>query len=424
MDEITKKRFKEMRGMKSIFEEELKIFDEILKKYQISDNDSLQDYCYGIYKRRIEDKKGVSVRAYFAVKIFDYFKFYIKEDLDYYSILIDKIAFIMESVILIQYLDNQILDGKFGVTSSKKINKNLITSNILKELLFLYIENTCDDCEGDEFPPDRKREIKYMLTAKVRDIFLKTDLGQRIEKEYSTYEVYKNKEFIKLDGELANEISSYLKSVNPVIDELKKELKKEENKPFIDLYFNRTFLTNSNLFVGTVEIIGEVLGVKNTAYYKNMVNFSVAYSMVLQVVNDVADFAFDAKSDLDGNSMIETTGKNKDDYLSDLANNNLTLLLIIHLDKSRRKRVVEQYLENDKEKKALEKIKEQITHELIYSGAIMTSIEIGKSFKEIGIKELDEKNPISTTFESMIKMGEDNKYYKTIKKFYHKKNSN
>lgn len=414
MDKVTSERFKEMRAMRPIFENELKVFDKILEDYRVFDNSSLSDYCYGIYRRRIKDKKGVSVRAYFAIKTFQYFQFYMKRDVSSYQNLIEKIAFIIDSVILIQYLDNQILDKKFGVITHAQINKNLVSSNILKELLFEYIEYIFGE-KGELKDLKGKARIRSLIENKVRRIFLKTDLGQRIEKEFSTYDNYKSSGFTPLNGKLAKEIDNYLKPIQPVIESVKEELRKPEKAPFLDMYFKRIFLTNSYLFVGTVELIGSILEVEKERYYQSLIDFSVAYAMALQIVNDNADFVIGFDDKQQEEKGIQTAGKSNNDYLSDLHNKNVTLPIFLHLDKSRMKRNVEIYLGGkEKDRNLIDDYKELLVRETIGSGAIIESIEVGKKIAKIGIEHLDEKNDATKYLKSSAEIAFENKYYQQI----------
>ena len=344
-DEIKKKRQDEMEETLSWLNQEMLIFEKYLEPYQLFDGDELANYVFDLLRRKLERKP---VRAYFTRKVSAYIlheaiifpssdttsKINHNPKMD--EIFRKKFAFIVEVVIVIQYLHNQILDGKFGIKTELKINRNLIASSILREILFRYIKKEVEPCFKD-------KKITETLYRFVAEMLLIVDLGQRLDKEFCNYEQYKKSSFpaYKEGGKFAKLIGN-LACVKPLIEDLKKQTPNKED--FVDVYFKRIYLTNAILFVLMAELIGKI-----TNYPANhLMDFAVCYGLALTIVNDNADFVpleYIEELAKSGKVKMDTVAKKTTDAYSDLRNKNITLPLIFHLQKGHN-RQIERYLKN------------------------------------------------------------------------------
>lgn len=370
---IHNRRFDEMRVTKEYIKTEYVIFQKIIQQYRLYTNNQLRDYILHLFDRKMREeiKNGkdtnVPVRAYFIRKVIEYLCEY---DRDKYwtdariKHLKHKLGFTVELIIIIQYLENQILDKKY-ISSDKELNQNLIAGNILRVLLFEYLEK-------ELLKIIALRKVFKIIKA-VREILLYVDLGQRIDKEFNNYEYYKKQDWTKSlnfdKNDLTLQINQHIQPIQGIIKKIQQEIPEKSN--YIDLYFQRIFLTNVSLFSLSTKLIIELLA-SPSEVVANMKNYATCYGLSLQVVNDNHDFVNKEKGE-------ETVAKKSTDAFSDLRNTNITLPLLYHLDKGY-KRIIYDYLET-KDLKIIEDYSEQIHYEIIQSRAIRKSIRIGQLAK-------------------------------------------
>lgn len=286
---------------------------ELYRLENLSYQTEIKDLAFGLLRKRLE---GSPIRAFFVRQIY----LYVKEakgksnrklTAAFEEQMHQQLPFVFEVIITIQYLHNQILDGKAGVTTKEQIAQNLIAANYLKELLYEYIDAY--------FSP----KLVPVVTKQVRRAFKYVDFGQFIEKRWNNYEQFNAVDF-SAENEMPPEIDQFI-CLNPIkqfVDKLKKELPLEA-WAFTQMYLKRIYLTCTSLFVLATELILEL-----TDYHgqekKNLLNFSICYGMMRQLVNDNADF-------IPAEFNLSTHSKNSTDAFSDLKNHNLTLPLIFHL---------------------------------------------------------------------------------------------
>ena len=136
---IKMERQKEMRRTSEWMLVELQKLEQ--KAYSRDINDSI----FELVRKRMG---GAPLRAYFVQKIFDihsslsvFSSFYpLSKNKDIQKLGRIQIPFIFEMVISIQYLHNQILDKKANILTHDDVNRNLLAANLLKDLLYQYID--------------------------------------------------------------------------------------------------------------------------------------------------------------------------------------------------------------------------------------------------------------------------------------------
>jgi geranylgeranyl pyrophosphate synthase len=395
---VYQQRMKEMEITRQQIAAELPILQNIANsKYALLIDDTLITYCFFLLDKRIEKKP---LRAYFLQKVGDYVM--ANEEMTFDAKrqkLLTKLGFIIELIMVIQYLHNQILDGKAGVTSKEKIAQNLVAGNILRELLFDYI--TTEIGKFDNNTATKTAEC-------VARIFMYVDIGQMMEINYGHYNAYKKNVFpeINSNSQLNQFIDEHIVCVQTVVDEIKEEM--PEKKQFIDLYFRRIFLTNVSLFTLATQLICDLLN-SSSKKQNELLKFASAYGIALQIANDVGEIVQEEKNQ-------ETIGKEKVDAFSDLKNQNITLPFIYHLQKGY-KRLIESYLECPKNKAYIIKdYQEQLNQELVDSLSIDNCIAIGKKIAKEAKKHLDENNPTTFLFWNMSQIAEWNSFFISIYK--------
>ena len=222
-----------------------------------------------------------------------------------------QLPLVFEVVITIQYLHNQILDGKSGITDRLSISKNMLAANLLKEQLYRYIDQ--------EVP----QWARAKTIAAVRSCFEQVDQGQFLEQTQNTYAAYQNGQQ-DWRGTIPSSILDRidLSAVSPFLDKLKLDLPIILHEQ-LDVYFHRMYLTCASLFVEAVTLVGQLLRIPAKRMY-SVQQFSVCYGVMRQLVNDNADW-------IPSHFGLDTKTKTAADSFSDLRNTTLTLPLFFYL---------------------------------------------------------------------------------------------
>ncbi len=393
INNISKGRFEEMKETFELIKPEMQIMSKLLGSYQLFEQDDLPAYCFELLNRRWE-MNAYPQRAYFIRKIYEYV---LCEQGKKHNYELDKlfkvnIGFIMEVTIVIQYLHNQIIDGKFEVGDIKSIRRNLIASNILREILFQYIQQEIES-----------HDILEKVKKCTSNILLYVDLGQRIEQEYNHYNSYQKNILLPLSQ---NEIGlfSNLLCIRSVIGSVKKEIPNKAN--FIEAYFRRIYLTNGCFYTFMVQLVVDILDYKDEG--ENLSEFATAFGIATQITNDVVDFVPTIK-DNNKNLSSNTVGKKSTDTYSDLKNKNITLPLIFHLSKNQ-DGLIETYLSEPYTTDSIDNASLDITKEIINSGAIRRTMKVGRDIADLGCNNLL-KNPTIVNLIDMMSPTKWNKYY-------------
>ncbi len=230
------------------------------------------------------------------------------------NLFTEKLPFIAEMILCLQYADNQIFDKKKGVTTDIKTRNNILSHNLLERALFEYIrKNLSDATLVEEF-------TKTTLNL--------ADVGQYIEGTYNSFEYYDGIMPRHKKGE--NKLPSF-SEIRPFLDLIDfevfvkdfKSVFPQPYKNFVHLYMLRIALTSSALFVQFSDLVMK-LKRYNGEHKKNVLLYAFMLGVVFQLVNDINDFVPSAYEK-------RTLAKNASDCFSDIKNKNITLPILIHL---------------------------------------------------------------------------------------------
>lgn len=392
---VSHKRFAEMEWLMSELQTEMcKLKKIYYEKYRLFEAEDIVKQYFFLLVKRLQTH---GVRSYLIYKTAQYIANEQQRQLSAdEQQTVKQLAFIAETIITIQYLHNQIIDKKAKVTDNAAIRKNIIASNVLRELLFDYITTM-------QFI-DKNNKKKIEKT--VGKIFLLVDMGQSMELNYGHYSAFKKNSFSPITSSNVNKlINEYFEDFKIVIDNLAQKLP-EEHYTFLQLYFRRLFLTNVVLYVNCAELVCTLLNYGKTPNL--IIKFSNLYGILFQMVNDAADMVY-----VKGK---ETVGKVENDVFSDLKNQNITLPLFWHLLKAPR-RLVYRYLENPvKNQYIVEYFQKEILLELRDSGAMDICIQTGRDLAGMASNLLNPNNPATPFLNDMLNIAHWNIYYKIFYK--------
>ena len=405
INSVKTSRFEEMDEVGGLMVRELKVLQTIFQELRIFEGDPVDEYCLQFVREKIGNKP---LRAYFFQKMHMYLVYdeqnQIKLAKYEKKLLLTKLPFIFEIVICIQYLHNHILDEKYDSNAANhiKLCRNLTVSNILREVLFTYINQ-----EIQPLLPSSK-EYEYLLEA-VRRVFLYVDLGQRIDKEYTNYRMFKEGiPTVKPRTTIFDELMH--SSIDDAIAEVKQDGVKE--MAFVEAYFYRIYLTNVFLFRTMTEVLIE-FAQPNQKEKRQLLLFTVQYGFMLQIINDYGDFAYAKEEDVQRD--LQTVAKKSTDVFSDLANANITLPLIYHLQEDARRLINSYLMGKNKKRNVLHQYPLQVMQEIVNSGAIKRTVKITKNLSKSAISYLDNLNPVYPYFKDMCDMAYINKYKRILK---------
>ncbi|RMF00124.1 MAG: hypothetical protein D6772_06740 [Bacteroidetes bacterium] len=276
-----------------------------------------------------------------------------------------QIPFLFELVISIQYLHNQILDGKAGVTTTDRIADNLLLANLLKEQLYRYIDA--------EVAP----AYRQVVTQHIRQCFEWVDLGQQLERLTNNYRHLHQHELrdVLPDG-LSQEID--LTAIQAFIQKTKQSLPRFLHQE-LDHYFQRIYLTCAALFVTITQLNARVLGMAKRQV-RAPLHFSVCYGIMRQLVNDNADWVSTQET-------LHTQEKLSTDAGSDLRNKTLTLPLFFWLAEPHSPSSSIEQLLHDKQAWNTQAAKAAFT-EIIESHALFKAVQHTRILAEVAVSFL------------------------------------
>ena len=343
------------------------------------------------------------LRAYTAWKFFEYLDYFHSKttELNKDGLFSQKLPLVFEIIISIQYLHNHILDEKYDakVNNRPKLWQNLISSNLLKELLFSYLKT--------EINPLLQEQQQNTLREGISKIFNQVDIGQRLDKEFTTYKRWKEGTMPDFDQTKWLEDDICRNLIRPFIEKIKGRLKKGHK--FTDVYFHRIYLTNVYFFRAMAELMISFFPEVDENIKKGLIRFSILQGYVVQIINDYADFAYSEEED------YGTIGKKTTDLFADLYNFNITLPLIIHLQTPNRRKI-EAYLEGgQRAKKLLQQYPLQIMQEIIDTRGTGKCIALSRDIAEAANNHLDHQNPISAYLVNITNMANGNRFYSIFK---------
>lgn len=356
---------------------------------------SFVDNGYPHFFKLLHSKvNSLPLRGYFSKKLCDYVieQTGVVIPPDRLALFEGQIPFILEVTITIQYYHNQILDGKGGVRSPRAIKQNLIKSNLLKDLLYAYIEQTID------------QDLQSPILSTVRKIFKYTDIGQYIEKSFNSYDVYTHNDPFEVP--FSDAIGNFVDSevINYMFDQIKMA-RQVEHTLFLEWYFIRIYLVSASLFQLYTKLLFELLSIKPPDFetlFNDLRLFSSYYGVMLQLVNDNCDWVPEK-------FQHKTVAKRYDDAFCDLKNNNITLPIFLYLEAGHKGAIF-----NFLEKPGLilnGELQNLFFQEIIDSGAMKQAIHLGKAVGRKALSYLDPQNAHWAIFEDMVNISNYNRYY-------------
>lgn len=377
-----------------------------LQKLEIY-NQPLNDCTLSLMRRKMDTP---SVRATFASLIHDYVKDCMKaENLplppDYDQDIFKKnLPLLIEGVMVVMYHFNERWDNKMHYNLEKenicdpreawvKQFETDIGGNLLRSVLLRYALKN--------FGEEHKCDIMYHYIE--RAIHL-VDMGQYVDKLGNHYDCYQgiDSPFNKIKNSktlINSKVEAYIQldGIRAIIEEVKK--KAEGKEDYIELYFKRLYLISSALFRMTADLIMDLLNYKGKEK-QNIIRYAECYGIMMQIVNDAADFVYDEG----------TVAKKKADVLSDLRNLTITLPLVFHFNHQHKPGLVEAYLEK-KDKEIINEKHNEILAELINSNAISATIKVGKQIAKQAAGYIRTDIVSSKYLFSMLRIAEFNRYY-------------
>ncbi len=405
---IKSARFKEAEWVASNIQQEISKVEQIIRSQAFFTDDSLVDYLIPYFR---EKAGGKPVRAYFSWKCFEYLAYYkagrLSENipaLDPNQIFSTKLPLVFELAMTIQYLHNQILDEKMDARPSnrQKVNKNLIESNLLREVLFTYVK--------EEIFPHIGTAKNKLLKDRLRKLMMYVDLGQRLEKEFGAYDRWKQDDLPSFHPEKWLGDDQCRSLMTHYIDGVLGELK--FGHAFTKVYFHRIYWTAVYFFRAIADVVAELMDFSNSPLLSGVQVFTVYYGFLAQIVNDCIDFTY--TDDPKERARLKATSKKNTDFMADLFNFNITLPLVYHLQSGNRGKI-ESYLEGGrKAKKLLTIYPKQIMQEIVGSGAILKSISLTLELGKAATAYLDPCNPATLYLGNMCEITNDNKYLRIL----------
>ena len=361
-------------------------------------------YVTEFLKKRIQ-QSGRLTRAYFTRKVAEYIKQseWGEDDI--------KLAFIAEVSTCITYLENQIVDRKKGVTTPEAINKNLISSQILK-------------CTARKYSIDSFPEIGSMIIQKADKIFCLFSHGEYIEQDWLQYRNLVLLPYTKYENE--RPIPKYIDNqVRP--REIMKLWRNFANKhldfhvpdSIMRNYFRRTFLINTVLYE---EITYTLLYLYNQEIksFAGLRDFSRGYGIIQQITNDIIDFVpvnwIEKEKEYHNYHTFEFSGKDLIDNYADIRNGLLTLPSILYLcQNSSRDSLLTKVLQ----RKALSASYQE---DLMKDNTLREAIKLSRLFvnhlHDYFQKKLRPDYQSSISLIDLLGVGIDNKYYQIQDKYF------
>ena len=367
----------------------------IKAEHQLFQQMSFVDHDHPEFFRLLQSKvDSLPLRGYFSKKLFDYaveaFNLNVYKEQE--QLFTKTLPFILEVVITIQYYHNQILDGKGGIKTKGAIKQHLLKSNLLKDLLYTYIEKRLPN------------QIQPIVFGCVRKVFKFTDIGQYIEKGFNTYDAYCFEERFDVPFEGAINTFIHHSCISFLMNEHTKACKAlNPNKKYLEWYFKRIYLVSASLFQLFTTTLFELLGISDdqkTA--KNLSLFASYYGVMLQLVNDNCDWVPSVY-------QHRTVAKNYEDTFSDLRNRNITYPAYLYLSAGNHG-IISQFLASD-ERNISADLQSLFFQEIVDVGVMKTAIQMGKRLGQEALSFLDSQNTYWEIFEDMVKISSFNRYY-------------
>ncbi len=383
------KRFQKMQKVQAAIRPELKEF----KLYcPVLDTSTL-----GLLQRKLYTP---SIRSYFTYYMAKYIQECAKsEGLDLEDIpppnLEKHLPFLAEANMSVMYLHNQILDAKGEVTAEEKICNNVLGANVLKDKIYAYVNQ---HFESKQVP---------FIQEKLRNIFLCVDVAQYYDRNFGL-KGFQTPHKTCIDAEKITKLIS-IETVENIIKKYAEDSEISHHR--IRNYFKRNYLISAALFKGFTEIIIHLLGYHGKEK-ENCLRFAESYGLMMQLVNDNADFVLEKG----------TASKADNDVQKDLYNQIITLPMIFHLANRQDGRI--HYFISNRREPCFEGWHNHILREIVLSHALPSSVKVGIDLADQSKNYLNNGLASGKDLLDLLSVAYNNRYYHHIfkaKKLYLKK---
>lgn len=312
------KKFDRPRYMVGVMRNASQAFEVFAASRKFSEGGS--DYFFDFLRQRLAT---VSIRSYFVSALSSYLECSgacktPTNDALFHA----QLPLVADWIIAIQYLENQILDGKGGLCPNgnldwPKTRQNLLASHLLKDLLYQYIDHIFEnDPQG-----------RNLTTQAVNKILRLTDMGQFYEIHYNTFEHYENPPATvpSLCEEADNFIAQH--DIEGLWERIRDWGVPSSKETYVKAYLHRVTLTGTAMFVVLGELVGELHGCWNNQIKSNLRKYAWRYGIASLLVNDALDFV----PSVVGHKTVEKT---PEDAFNDLKRRSVTLPLMFYLSKN------------------------------------------------------------------------------------------
>lgn len=278
--------------------------------------------------RRKARTEATSLRGSFFKMLFHYLEQHAQEEgitLQYPArpeLFTVQIPLLSELIISVQYLENQVYDGKGGLLKDgilhhRRTSANVQASHLLKDYVYDYIDGIAD--EGTR--------LHQRLTHSTRLIFQAVTLGQHWEDEYACFDYLYNgfTDYPTAPDNIESLIDHDL--VADLWARFQRWGLPEWQSAYCHFYLRRISLTNATLFAQLAALILELTGYDGKEK-ERVVKFCRKFSLLHQLCNDVCDVVPASRGH-------ETVQKNANDAYADLRKGCPTLpILFLAREKS------------------------------------------------------------------------------------------
>lgn len=362
-------------------------------------------FQFGIVQDKLSAKP---LRAFFIRMLFEYLGADIfNGPKSKFDALKNKLGFIVEALLCIQYYNNQIFDRKGGVTTKKSIDNHINMRDILEADLLHYIDGEIEE------------SYRHAVRIFVRQTLRLGAAGQILEDHYNTYECWQNEaestNVLSEEGELfinKEAMYAFKKIVRSTTSAFGipgfSEADKNSKSRFLTLYFKKIYLRNAALYILGTQLVLDIFKVED-ARREALLRFATWFSLMHQLVNDNADL-------VPSQQFLTTCAKSHLDAMSDLRNNIITLPVMIHLLQA-----PDSAMKNALERKMTDLpawLETRIFREITQRWSIYLSMTITKTIKTNALEALyasgfSAKNERAFKYlEDMCNIAENNKFYK------------
>lgn len=366
---------------------------------------SSEYFPFGIVQDKLSAKP---LRAFFIRILFEYLGADIPTgQKGKFDVLKNKLGFVAETLLCIQYYNNQIFDRKGGIVAKKSIDNHINLRDILEADLLDYIDGEIEE------------PYRHAVRLYVRQTLRFGAAGQILEDQYNTYECWQNEaeivDILSEEGErfINREVMFVFKKIVRAttgafgvsgFDEADKNSK----TGFLTIYFKKIYLRNAALYILGTRLVLNIFRVED-ARREALLRFATWFALMHQLVNDNADL-------VPSHCFLTTCAKSHLDAMSDLRNNIITLPVMIHLlqtNDSAIKQVLERKMSD-----LPARMETRIFSEITRRWSIYISMTITKAIKTNALEALcaagfSTKNERAFKYlEDMCNIAENNKFYK------------